>query len=54
MDRRSNDTDYVLKNLRGTRQEVIAHPELFEPDALQRIDNAIASLQEAKREAKAA
>lgn len=54
MDRRTDEGDYVLKNLCRARQEVIAHPEWFEPDALQRIDQAIASIEAAKLAAKAA
>lgn len=54
MDRRTEETDYVLQSLRQARQEIIAHPEWFDPDALERIDKAIASIREAKLEAKAA
>ena len=50
MDRRTEETDYVLESLRRAQQEIIAHPEWFDPDALERIDKAIASTQEAKRE----
>jgi hypothetical protein len=38
---------YMLDNLRRMRQEVTANPQWFDPDALERIDQAIASLQEA-------
>ena len=54
MDRRTEETNYVLQNLLRARQEVVAHPEWFEPDAVQRIDEVIASIQGARREAKAA
>jgi len=40
--------DYVLQNLYRSREEVIAHPEWFEPDSLERIDKAILYIQEAK------
>jgi len=36
-----NPLDYVLENLYRSREQVIAHPELFEPDSLERIDKAI-------------
>jgi len=54
MDRRIDEWDYGVRNLYRSRQEVIAHPEWFEPDALQRIDKAIASIGEARLAAKAA
>ena len=54
MDRRTDEVQYVLGNLLRVRQEVIAHPEWFEPDAVERIDEAIAPLRGAIREAKAA
>jgi len=54
MDRRTDETDYVLENLCRARQEVIAHPEWFEPEALERIDKAIASIRDAKLGAQAA
>ena len=44
----------VLEVLHRVRQEVIAHAELFDPDAVERIDKAIASLQEVTLEVKAA
>jgi len=37
-----NAVDYVLENLYRSREEVIAHPEQFEPEALERIDKAVA------------
>jgi len=33
--------DYVLENLYRSRELVIAHPEWFEPDALERIGKTI-------------
>jgi hypothetical protein len=54
MDRLTNEAVYVLENLYRMRQEVIAHPGLFEPDALERIDKAIASIQDVALEVKAA
>jgi hypothetical protein len=36
-----NVLDYVRDNLYRSRERVIAHPELFEPDSLERIDKAI-------------
>ena len=48
MDRRIDEKDYALRNLYRARQEVIANPAWFEPDALQRIDKAIASIEEAR------
>jgi hypothetical protein len=54
MDRRIDEWDYVVRNLYRSRQEVIAHPEWFEPDALQRIDETIASIEAVRLVAKAA
>lgn len=54
MDRRIDEWDYVVRNLYRSRRDVIAHPERFEPDALQRIDKAIASIEEIRLAAKAA
>jgi hypothetical protein len=54
MDRLTNEAQYVLENLRRAREEVTAHPELFDPDALERIDKAIAAVREVRLEAKAA
>ena len=50
MDRRTEETEYVLESLRRARQEITAHPEWFDDDALERIDKAIASIHEAKLE----
>jgi hypothetical protein len=54
MDRLTNEAQYVLENLRRAREEVAAHPELFDTDALERIEKAISSVQEVRLEAKAA
>ena len=54
MDRRIDEWDYVVRNLYRSRRDVIAHPERFDPDALQRIDKAIASIGEVRLAAKAA
>ena len=54
MDLRTADADYVLGNLCRTRQNVIAHPECFEPDALERIEKAIVSIRESTPGAHAA
>lgn len=48
MQRLIEEINYVLENLLRARQEVIAHPESFECDALQRIDKTIASMTEVK------
>ncbi len=54
MDRRADEADYVLANLRRVREEVVANPELFDPDALERIDEAIAYISAARSEIGAA
>jgi hypothetical protein len=41
-----NPLDYVLENLNRSREQVIAHPEWFQPDSLERIDRAIVRTQE--------
>ena len=46
--------DYVLENLYRSRDEAIAHPECFEPNALEQIDKAILYCEDVKRGAKAA
>jgi hypothetical protein len=48
MQRRREEADYVLENLRRARDEVLAHPEWFAPVALKRIDDAIVYVQEAR------
>ena len=40
--------DYVLENLYRSREEVIAHPDWFQADSLERIEKAIVYTQEAK------
>jgi len=54
MDRRIDEWDYVVRNLYRSRRDVIARPERFDPDTLQRIDKAIASIEEIRLAAKAA
>jgi hypothetical protein len=54
MDRKTNEALYVLDILHRTRQAVTANPRWFDPDALERIDKAIASLEGARPELKAA
>jgi len=54
MDRRIDEWDYVVRNLYRSRQDFVAHPGWFDPDALQRIDKAIASIEETRLAAKAA
>ncbi len=46
MDRRTDELEYVLKALRRTRQELVANPRLFVPGALERIDRALAAIEE--------
>ncbi len=46
MDRHTDELEYVLKALRHTRQDLVANPRIFEPGALERIDSAIAALEE--------
>ena len=36
-----NPLDYVLENLNRSREQVITHPEWFQPESLERIDKAI-------------
>jgi hypothetical protein len=45
MDRRANEAEYVLAVLRRMREEVTANPQLFDPDAQERIDKAIAFIE---------
>jgi len=49
-----NPLDYVLENLYRSREEVIAHPEWYQPDSLERIDKAILRTEEIKSTHKAA
>ena len=43
-----NPLDYVLDNLYRSREDVISHPEQYEPDSLERIDKAILRTEEIK------
>jgi hypothetical protein len=54
MDRVTDEAEYVLEVLHRMRQEMNAHPQWFEPDAVERIDKAITSLQDITIEVKAA
>jgi hypothetical protein len=54
MDRITEETDYVLTILQRMREEVNANPQLFDPDALERIDEAIACMEGARQHVKAA
>ncbi len=45
MQRILNETKYVLAVLHRMRKEITANPLSFDPDALQRIDEAIAHSQ---------
>ena len=54
MDRMRGELSYVLENLCRMRQEVIAQPGLFEPDALERTDKAIALREGFRQESEAA
>jgi hypothetical protein len=44
MDRLSDETEYVFIILHQMQAEVIANPQLFDPNALKRIDEAIGLL----------
>ena len=45
MERVVDEAQYVLTVLCQMRDEVLADPELFDPDAQERIDEAIARIQ---------
>ena len=45
MERVVDEAQYVLTVLCRMRDEVLADPELFDPDAQERIDEAIARIQ---------
>ncbi len=47
--RRANELEYVLRHLRLARDEVLARPRQFAADALEKIDKAIALMQESWR-----
>jgi hypothetical protein len=49
MQRLVDEAEYVLAVLRRMRNEVSANPKLFDPDAQQRIDDAIARVSEVLR-----
>jgi hypothetical protein len=38
VDRRTDEAEYVIAVLHRMREEVIANPELFDPDAQERTD----------------
>ncbi len=46
-DRRANELEYVLLHLRRARQEVIERPRHFAAGALEKIDRAIACVEQA-------
>jgi len=46
MERVVDEAEYVLAVLHRTRDEVTAYPTLFDPDAPERIDEAIDRLQQ--------
>jgi hypothetical protein len=54
VDRVAEEREYVLDVLQRMRYIVIAKPDLFEPDAQRRIDEAIALLQGATCDSNAA
>lgn len=47
MEGRTKESEYVVENLCRARQEVVAHPEWFDPGAVERIDKALAHVQDA-------
>jgi hypothetical protein len=51
MQRVVEEAEYVLAILRRMREEAAAHPNLFEPDAQERIDKAIAIIEGVRRQA---
>ena len=54
MQRVVEEAEYVLAILYRMREEAVAHPDLFEPDAQERIDKAIAIVEGVREAAKAA
>jgi len=52
MQRIVDEAEYVLANLYRMRDEVSANPKLFDPDAQERIDEAIARTQDVLRSAR--
>jgi len=53
MDRLADETEYALIMLHQMREEMTAHPKLFDPHALRQINEAIARI-EVRREVDAA
>ena len=51
MQRLVDEAEYVLTVLHRTRNEAAANPELYDPDAQERIDEAIARIEEVLRDA---
>jgi hypothetical protein len=49
MERLRDEFEYVVKALRRAREEVTTYPGWFDPDALERIDKAIAVAIEKQR-----
>ncbi len=54
MQRVIEESEYVLAILYQMREQVAAKPELFDPDAQKRLDEAIAFVEGVKQAAKAA
>jgi hypothetical protein len=52
MQRIVDEAEYVLANLYRMRGEVSANPKLFDPDAQERIDEAIVRTQDVLRSAR--
>jgi len=52
MERLVDEAQYVLATLYRMRDEVSANPKLFDPDARERIDEAIARVQAVVRTAR--
>jgi hypothetical protein len=54
VDRLGDETEYALIILHQMREEATANPQLFDPQALERIEEAIALLQSGRQAVKAA
>ncbi len=54
MQRVVEEAEYVLTNLRRALKQLTANPELFTPDAQEKIEKAIAYMEWVKQSAKAA
>jgi hypothetical protein len=52
MQRVVDESEYVLRILQRMRDEASANPELYDPDARQRIDEAIARVEDVLRYAR--